>query len=71
MIVEEGVQTCGVGAEIIALLCELVGGDLDCPPLRVAAADAPVPFSPVLEEAIAPTAVKVVHAARRLLGEGP
>lgn len=69
LVVEEDVRTCGVGAEIIALLCEQVGGDLDRPPLRVAAADVPVPFSPVLEEAIAPTALKVVLAARRLAGE--
>jgi pyruvate dehydrogenase E1 component beta subunit len=69
MVVEEDARTCGVGAEIIARLCELVGDDLDCPPLRVAAEDVPVPFSPVLEEAIAPTVLKVVRTARRLAGE--
>jgi acetoin:2,6-dichlorophenolindophenol oxidoreductase subunit beta len=71
IVVEEDVRTCGVGAEIIALLCELIGGDLDRPPVRVAAADVPVPFSPVLEEAIVPTVLKVVTAARRLVGQAP
>jgi pyruvate/2-oxoglutarate/acetoin dehydrogenase E1 component len=71
IVVEEDVRTCGVGAEIIALLCELIGADLDRPPARVAAADVPVPFSPVLEEAIVPTVLNVVNTARRLVGEAP
>lgn len=71
MVIEEDVRTCGVGAEIIALLCEMADRELRRPPVRVAAADVPVPFSPVLEEAIAPTAMKAVEAARRLVGEQP
>jgi pyruvate/2-oxoglutarate/acetoin dehydrogenase E1 component len=62
--VEEGCLTAGVGAEITALVTSEVWSDLKGPVLRVAAKDQPVPFSPVLEAACAPTAQTITAAAR-------
>lgn len=58
--VSEDVSTAGVGAELCTLVSEHLFGQLLAAPARVAAADTPVPFSPVLEEAIAPTTGKIV-----------
>lgn len=66
VVVEEDNRTAGMGAEVLTRVTEQVFGDLKAPPVRVAAADTPVPFSPPLEEAIAPTAAQVVAAAMRL-----
>jgi pyruvate/2-oxoglutarate/acetoin dehydrogenase E1 component len=68
VIVEEDVRTAGVGAEVVARATESLWETLSAPPVRVAAADTPVPFSPSLEEAIMPTAAAVVQAAMRLMG---
>lgn len=66
VVVEEDNRTAGMGAEILACITESCWADLQAPPARVAAADTPVPFSPPLEEAIAPTVAAVVEAADRL-----
>jgi acetoin:2,6-dichlorophenolindophenol oxidoreductase subunit beta len=58
----------GVGAEIAARIMEEAFDDLDAPVQRVAARDVPIPFSPVLEEAVIPNATDVVFAAKRSLG---
>jgi acetoin:2,6-dichlorophenolindophenol oxidoreductase subunit beta len=66
VIVEEDSRTAGMGAELAARVTEAAWDDLTGPPLRIAAADTPVPFSPPLEEAIAPTTTGVIAAATRL-----
>jgi len=48
LIAEESPMTGGVGAEIAALVCREAFDYLDSPIERVAASDAPVPFSPTL-----------------------
>jgi pyruvate/2-oxoglutarate/acetoin dehydrogenase E1 component len=45
-------RTCGAAAEIAAVVAERCWDDLRGPPMRVTWADVPVPFSPVLEEAM-------------------
>jgi pyruvate dehydrogenase E1 component beta subunit len=67
VIVEQDVRTAGVGAEIAARVTEELWDTLAAPPARVAAADTPVPFSPVLEEAIMPTAAAVVRAVTGMM----
>ena len=54
VIVEEGPKTGGVGAEIAAGIMERFGESLLTPVVRVASADVPVPFTPVLENAYRP-----------------
>jgi pyruvate/2-oxoglutarate/acetoin dehydrogenase E1 component len=42
--------------------------ELDAPLARVAAADVPVPFAPILEAAVSPQVSGIVAAVRRTLG---
>ena len=67
IIVEEGPKTGGVSAEIAAGLMEHCGEYLQAPVVRVASADVPVPFTPVLEIAYRPDVPRIVEAGRRLV----
>jgi pyruvate dehydrogenase E1 component beta subunit len=65
--VYEGVKTLGLGAEISALVAESEAFDyLDAPILRLGGAEAPIPYSPVLERAAVPQVEDIVAAARGL-----
>ena len=66
LIVHEDNKTGGVGAEIAATIAEDYFEQLDGPILRVAAADAHLPYAPSLEEAIVPNVDDVLDALRRL-----
>ena len=66
LIVHEDNKTGGVGAEIAATIAEEYFEQLDGPIVRVAAADAHLPYAPSLEEAIVPNVDDVVGALRRL-----
>jgi pyruvate/2-oxoglutarate/acetoin dehydrogenase E1 component len=67
VLVEEGPQTGSVSAEIAAGIMERFGEYLRCPIRRVASADVPVPFAPVLENAYRPDVPRIVAAARDLM----
>ncbi len=67
VIVEEGVRTCGVAAEIGFRIFEQVYDYLDAPISRVTAPDIPVPCSPALERAALPDAAKIEAAVRKAL----
>ena len=67
LIVHEDNLTGGFGGEIAALAAEHLFAELDAPVLRVAAADTPTPFAAELEDAVLPSATRVVDAARRLV----
>jgi pyruvate dehydrogenase E1 component beta subunit len=67
VIVEEGPKTGSVSAEIAAGIMEHFGESLRCPIRRVASADVPVPFTPVLENAYRPDVPRIVEAAREVL----
>ena len=67
VIVEEGPKTGSVSAEIAAGIMERFGECLRCPIRRVASADVPVPFSPVLENAYRPDASRIAAAAREVM----
>jgi len=65
--VYEGVKAYGVGAEIAAAVVESDAFDyLDAPVVRLGGVDAPVPYSPVLEQAMAPQVADIVAAALKL-----
>lgn len=64
VIVDEDWPYCGMGAGILALLNEKVFDDLDAPIKRVCCEDVPVPFSHHLEQAMQPSAEKVVAAVK-------
>lgn len=67
IIAEEGYQTCGVGAEIAALLQEQLFGSLKAPIRRVAAPDLPLPYAPALEQAVLPQTQDILNAAHSIL----
>jgi pyruvate/2-oxoglutarate/acetoin dehydrogenase E1 component len=69
ILVEEGPKTGGVAAEIAAGITERFPDSLLAPVARVASADVPVPFAPVLENAYRPDRKNIVAAARRLVRE--
>lgn len=69
--VEEGWPTCGVGAEIVAMVCEESTFDyLDAPPIRVTSADIPMPYAKTLEEATIPKDFHVADVVRRVVKRG-
>jgi len=67
VIVEEGPKTGGVGAEIAAGIMEHCGEYLQAPIVRVASADVPVPFTPVLENAYRPDVQRIMEGVRQVL----
>ena len=64
VIVEEGPKTGGVSAEIAAGIMERFGESLLTPVVRVASADVPVPFTPVLENAYRPDVVRIIEGVK-------
>ena len=68
VIVSEACKTGGVAGEIATQVMEGGFDYLDAPVVRLAAADVPIPMSPVLEEAAVPSVEKIVEAVKGLLG---
>jgi pyruvate/2-oxoglutarate/acetoin dehydrogenase E1 component len=67
LLLHEATLTGGIGGELAAIISEHAFEYLDAPVMRVASADAPVPYAPPLETAFLPSVTKVVEAARRLV----
>jgi pyruvate/2-oxoglutarate/acetoin dehydrogenase E1 component len=67
VLVQEATRSCGVAAEIAALIAEEAFDDLDGPVVRVTTPDVPIPFSPPLERAVLPQVEDVEEACRELL----
>ena len=68
VVLHEATRSCGIGAEVCALVAEEAFEDLDGPVVRVTAPDVPIPFSPPLERAVLPQVDQVRDACRELLG---
>ena len=66
MVVHEGYERCGFGAEVAALVAEKAIEYLDAPIARIAGRNVPVPFAPKLESFVIPTEERIAEAARRL-----
>jgi pyruvate dehydrogenase E1 component beta subunit len=64
VVVEEGWQQSGVGAEIAARLMEHAFDWLDAPVARVSGKDVPMPYAANLEKLALPSAAEVVAAAK-------
>jgi 2-oxoisovalerate dehydrogenase E1 component beta subunit len=67
LIAHEATRSCGVGAELAALIGEEAFEDLDAPVRRLTAPDVPTPFSPPLEQAVLPGLDDMREAVRELL----
>jgi len=69
VVVDEAPAACSVAAEITAVICEdpSTFAALRAPVRRVCGAATPVPFAPVLEDAVRPNADSVLAAVRDVL----
>jgi len=64
VVVEEGWQQSGVGAEVAARIMEGAFDYLDAPVARVSGKDVPMPYAANLEKLALPTVAEVVDAAK-------
>ncbi len=62
--VDEGWPTCGIGAEIIAVMMEQAFDYLDAPVIRVTGKDVPMPYAANLEKLALPQTDDVIQAAK-------
>jgi pyruvate/2-oxoglutarate/acetoin dehydrogenase E1 component len=67
LVAHEATRSCGVGAEVAALVAAEAFEDLDAPVRRLTAPDVPIPFSPPLEQAVLPQLDDMKEALDELL----
>ena len=67
MIVEEDTKRNGWGAEVAATIAEEAIFYLDAPIKRVASYNVPIPFAPIMENYVVPSAARIADAARELM----
>lgn len=65
VVVDPAPGTCGVAAEVAAIVAEFAFECLRAPIVRLTAPDAPVPFSPDLERLMYPTEAGIIAAVRK------
>jgi len=65
--VEDCHKTCGIGAELSAMVMEEAFDYLDAPVVRLASPDVPVPFTPPLQSAFMLNEDDIVKAAKKLV----
>lgn len=70
VVASEDAFTCGVTAELAALISFECFDYLDAPVERVAAVDSPIPFAPICERDVIPQVADLVIAVRRSLNGG-
>jgi pyruvate dehydrogenase E1 component beta subunit len=69
VIVHEAVEQGGIGAEIATRVQREAFYYLDSPILRIAAPNAPVPFTPTLEREFVPGRERIVEAIGKLVNK--
>ena len=67
VVVEEGWQQSGVGAEVAARIMEQAFDYLDAPVARVSGKDVPMPYAANLEKLALPSVAEVVDAAKAVM----
>lgn len=67
VVVEEGWEVAGMGAQIVDVIQRECFDDLDAPVLRVHQADVPMPYAKNLEKAAKPDAPKTVAAVKKVM----
>ncbi len=67
VVVEEGWEVCGVGAQVVDYVQRHCFDILDAPVLRVHQADAPMPYTKSLEKAAKPDVAKTIAAVKNVL----
>ncbi len=66
VVVEEGWNFCGVGAQVVDDLQRTAFDYLDAPILRVTGADVPMPYNKQLEKASKPSPDRIIDAVKRV-----
>ena len=61
-VIDEANQSCSAASEIAAMVASEGFADLKGPIIRIARADVPIPFSPILEERLTVTAERIAGA---------
>jgi len=69
VIAEEAEAPVGVGSEVMAIINEECFYELDAAPVRVSAANVPMPYNHTLEKAAIPNANDVVAAVLKMFGK--
>ena len=67
VVVEEGWEVCGVGAQVVDYVQRHCFDYLDAPVLRVHQADAPMPYAKSLEKSAKPDVPKTIAAIKQVL----
>ena len=67
VVVEEGWQQSGIGAEVAARIMEQAFDYLDAPVARVSGKDVPMPYAANLEKLALPSVAEVVDAAKAVM----
>ena len=67
VVLEEGWEVCGVGAQVVDYIQRDCFDDLDAPVVRVTQADVPMPYAKNLERAAKPDLAKTVAAVKRVM----
>ncbi|MBA3891669.1 MAG: pyruvate dehydrogenase complex E1 component subunit beta [Gemmatimonadaceae bacterium] len=67
VVVEEGWEIAGMGAQLVATIQQECFDDLDAPVLRVHQADVPMPYAKNLEKSAKPDVAKTIAAVRKVM----
>ncbi len=67
LVVTEETRTAACGAELSAMIAEEAFDYLDAPVIRLGTLDAPIPFSPAVQQAMIPGVNGIIDAVRRLV----
>jgi pyruvate dehydrogenase E1 component beta subunit len=67
VVVEEGWELCGIGAQVVDYIQRECFDDLDAPVVRVHQADVPMPYAKNLEKLAKPDAAKTIAAVKRVM----
>jgi len=67
VVLEEGWELCGVGAQVVDYIQRECFDHLDAPVLRVHQEDTPMPYAKSLERAAKPDAAKTIAAIKKVM----
>ena len=67
VVVEEGWEIAGMGAQLVSTIQQECFDDLDAPVIRVHQADVPMPYAKNLEKSAKPDVAKTIAAVRKVM----
>ena len=67
VVLEEGWEICGVGAQVVDYIQRECFDDLDAPVVRVHQEDVPMPYAKTLEKAAKPDLAKAIAAVKKVM----